>query len=155
MENESLIWEYIDGTLDSDRRIMVEKKLQNDVDFMKEYHQILKLHMSFIEMDLDAPSMSFDYKVLSQLPKKHIPINIRIMLYKIIPFFVIIFSTPILFMILYKNSIGPSTYFKVDSFANSIQQISTDRYVIIILLMVLMTFIVEIIMHRKRIKMHQ
>jgi hypothetical protein len=159
MENEQIIWEYIDGTMSKENRLIVEQKLADDSKFRNEYYQILAIHNSFLQEDLEMPSMAFDYKVLSQLSSFKTPsiksINIHKVLYITISIFAIILAVPVGILLKNRSSISNQQLFDVDTFSNGIFNVFTNSYFSMILALLLMSLIIDFARKRMHIITHQ
>jgi hypothetical protein len=155
MENEQIIWEYIDGTISLDDKILVEKKLIEDLQFKLEYDQILAIHSTFKTEDLETPSMAFDYKVLSKINLSTVrnisKINIQKLLLKIFTIFALLLLAPCVFVFKNLDIIPNKSLIDSSILTNGIVHIFTYNYYWIIAGLLLLGFTMDLIKQRNRI----
>ena len=69
---EESLWNFIDGTISSSEKIVVEKLLQTDADWKAKYGELLQVNELLQSSELEAPSLRFSKNVMEQVSKLHI-----------------------------------------------------------------------------------
>ena len=69
---EERLWNFIDGTVSSDERSVIEKLLETDAEWKSKYHELLEINELLKSSELDAPSMRFSKNVMEKIAKLHI-----------------------------------------------------------------------------------
>jgi hypothetical protein len=69
---EERLWNYIDGVATSEERSAIEKLLQENVEWQRQYRQLLDVHQMLNATELDEPSMRFTRNVMEEIAKYHI-----------------------------------------------------------------------------------
>jgi len=69
---EERLWNYIDGLATSEERSAIEKLLQENVEWQRQYRQLLDVHQLLNATEIDEPSMRFTRNVMEEIAKAHI-----------------------------------------------------------------------------------
>ncbi|MBA4166155.1 MAG: hypothetical protein H0X41_01170 [Chitinophagaceae bacterium] len=70
---EEMLWNYIDGSMNSDETSFVETLLQSDATWKAKYNDLLDVHTLMLEsIGLDQPSMRFTQNVMEEISKLYI-----------------------------------------------------------------------------------
>lgn len=68
MEQDELIWKYIDGHCDATEKAAFEQRLATDLSFKKAFEERQVLDQGFQTLTLEEPSMRFTTNVMENLP---------------------------------------------------------------------------------------
>lgn len=74
---EQQLWDYIDGNLDAAQQKIIQEKINNDAEVNLLYEELLKLNLSFTELDLEEPSMSFTRNIMDSIASDPIPVALK------------------------------------------------------------------------------
>ncbi len=74
MNQEEMIWQYLDGQADEETRARVDKLREEDPAFRLAFEERLKLHHSLKNIPLASPSLRFAKNVVDRLPLKVVPL---------------------------------------------------------------------------------
>jgi magnesium-transporting ATPase (P-type) len=69
---EERLWDYIDGTASTEERSVIEKLLQNNMEWKNKYRELLETHQLLQSSELDTPSLRFTKNVMEEIAKYHI-----------------------------------------------------------------------------------
>jgi len=69
---EERLWNYIDGTIFTDEKSVIEQLLQSDAEWKAKYNELLQVNELLRSSELDAPSMRFSKNVMEEIAKLHI-----------------------------------------------------------------------------------
>lgn len=72
---EEKLWDYIDQLLSKEEKTIVEIHISEDIEVYKTYQKLLSLNDTFQNLQLDAPSMSFDKNVMNKIKKESLPLS--------------------------------------------------------------------------------
>src|SRR3954465_9654687 len=72
MEMEQRLWEYIDGISPIEERSVVETLIRENAQWRTLYQELLQVHQSLTDIDLEQPSMRFTKNVMEEIAKHHI-----------------------------------------------------------------------------------
>jgi hypothetical protein len=124
---EEKLWDYIDGLLSEEEKSIVEISISGDIEVYKTYQGLLSLNNSFENLQLDAPSMSFDKNVMDKIKERSVPFSGKAKIDKKIIFGFTIFLlliSAIIFFTFYQTS-DSSTILSISfSFFNDLLNIS-------------------------------
>jgi len=74
---EQQLWDYIDGNLDENLKKSIEEKIDSDPQIKLQYEEFLKFNLTFSNLDLEEPSMSFTRKVMEDVALVPAPISLK------------------------------------------------------------------------------
>ena len=124
---EEKLWDYIDGLLSEEEKSIVEISISGDIEVYKTYQGLLSLNNSFENLQLDAPSMSFDKNVMDKIKERSVPFSAKAKIDKKIIFGFTIFLlliSALIFFTFYQTS-DSSTILSISfSFFNDLLNIS-------------------------------
>src|SRR5215218_8083027 len=72
VDMEQRLWEYIDGFSSADERTVVETLIRENKQWRDLYQELLQVHQSLTDIDLEQPSMRFTKSVMEEIAKHHI-----------------------------------------------------------------------------------
>ena len=64
---EEKLWEYIDGLCPADEHEALELLIANNETYRLKYIELMQLNDDFADMELEEPSMAFNYKVMETI----------------------------------------------------------------------------------------
>ena len=76
MNNEELLWKYIDGECSPEEAARVKRLMEENLSLKKEWAQRLKLHQELQQQEAEQPSMRFTRNVMDRLPELYRKLNI-------------------------------------------------------------------------------
>lgn len=68
MEENDLIWRFIDGDCDEAETKALLQRIEKDPDFKQAVEERQQLDLAFVELELEQPSMRFTTNVMENLP---------------------------------------------------------------------------------------
>lgn len=71
-EIEFRLWEYIDGSGNTEERSAVEKLVAENAEWRAKYHELLEVHRSISLVELEQPSLRFTKNVMEEIARLHI-----------------------------------------------------------------------------------
>ncbi|WP_316802333.1 hypothetical protein [Pedobacter nototheniae] len=74
---EQELWDYIDGNLNEDQVKSIRKKIESDPSVQLLYSELVKLNLTFSEIELDEPSMSFTRNVMEDIAILPAPVTLK------------------------------------------------------------------------------
>ncbi|QPH37996.1 anti-sigma factor family protein [Pedobacter endophyticus] len=74
---EEQLWDYIDGNLSAAQARSIEEKIDSDNAIRLQYEELLALNLTFGEMELDEPSMSFARNVMERVAAEVAPVALK------------------------------------------------------------------------------
>jgi len=74
---EEQLWDYIDGNLSAAEARSIEEKIDSDNAIRVQYEELLALNLTFGEMELDEPSMSFSRNVMERVAAEVAPVALK------------------------------------------------------------------------------
>ncbi len=72
LDIEQRLWEYIDGISTADERDVVETLIRENAQWRALYQELLQVHQSLADIDLEQPSLRFTKNVMEEIAKYHI-----------------------------------------------------------------------------------
>lgn len=69
---EERLWNFIDGTVSSDEKSVIEKLLGSDAEWKAKYHELLQVNNLLKSSAMEEPSMRFTKNVMEEISKLHI-----------------------------------------------------------------------------------
>lgn len=69
---EERLWNFIDGTISTDEKTVIEKLLQNDAEWKTKYSELLYVNDLLRSSQLETPSMRFSKNIMEEITKLHI-----------------------------------------------------------------------------------
>jgi len=69
---EQRLWEYIDGISTADERSVVETLIRENAQWRALYQELLQVHQSLADIDIEQPSMRFTKNVMEEIARYHI-----------------------------------------------------------------------------------
>ena len=69
---EERLWNYIDGTVSADEKLVIEQLLRSDAEWKTKYNELLQVNELLQSSELEAPSMRFSKNVMEEISKLHI-----------------------------------------------------------------------------------
>ena len=69
---EELLWNFIDGTVSSDEKSVIEQLLQSDAEWKAKYNELLQVNELLQSSELETPSLRFSKNVMEEIAKLHI-----------------------------------------------------------------------------------
>ena len=72
MNIEDRLWNYIDGTAGVEERSVIEKLLQENIEWKAKYSELLEINSLLQSSELEAPSMRFTKNVMEKIAQYHI-----------------------------------------------------------------------------------
>ncbi len=69
---EEQLWEYIDGTLPSEKRPVIDRLVEEDAAWKSVYWELLEVHHMLQSSELEQPSLRFTKNVMEKIPSHHI-----------------------------------------------------------------------------------
>ena len=72
VDMEQRLWEYIDGFSSADERTVVETLIRENKQWRDLYQELLQVHNSLTDIDLEQPSLRFTKNVMEEIAKHHI-----------------------------------------------------------------------------------
>ncbi|WP_131539454.1 anti-sigma factor [Pedobacter nototheniae] len=74
---EQELWDYIDGNLNETQVKGIRKKIELDPAVKLQYEELLRLNVTFSEMEMDEPSMSFTRNVMEDIALLPAPVTLK------------------------------------------------------------------------------
>ncbi|MBC6110079.1 anti-sigma factor family protein [Pedobacter fastidiosus] len=74
---EQQLWDYIDGNLDENHRNIIEEKINTDPTIRLQYEELLQFNLTFSNLELEEPSMSFTRNVMEDVALLPAPISLK------------------------------------------------------------------------------
>ena len=69
---EERLWNFIDGTISTDEKSVIEQLLQSDAEWKAKYSELLQVNEMLQSSELEAPSLRFSKNVMEEISKLHI-----------------------------------------------------------------------------------
>ena len=69
---EERLWNFIDGSVTTDEKTVIEKLLETDIAWKAKYSELLQVNDLLKSSELEAPSMRFSKNVMEEISKLHI-----------------------------------------------------------------------------------
>ena len=69
---EERLWNFIDGTVSSDEKSVIEQLLQSDAEWKAKYNELLQVNELLQSSELETPSLRFSKNVMEEIAKLHI-----------------------------------------------------------------------------------
>jgi preprotein translocase subunit Sss1 len=69
---EERLWNFIDGTVSTDEKSVIEQLLQSDAEWKAIYSELLQVNEMLQSSELEAPSLRFSKNVMEEISKLHI-----------------------------------------------------------------------------------
>lgn len=69
---EERLWSFIDGSVSTEEKTVIEKLLDSDTAWKARYQELLEVNELLRSSKLDAPSMRFTKNVMEEIAKLHI-----------------------------------------------------------------------------------
>jgi len=69
---EERLWNFIDGSVTTNEKTVIEKLLQTDASWKAKYNELLQVNDLLKSSELEAPSMRFSKNVMEEISKLHI-----------------------------------------------------------------------------------
>lgn len=69
---EERLWNFIDGTVSTGEKTVIEKLLQTNEEWKAKYNELLQVIKLLQASELEAPSMRFSKNVMEEIAKLHI-----------------------------------------------------------------------------------
>ncbi|MBS1920711.1 MAG: hypothetical protein JST17_10700 [Bacteroidetes bacterium] len=69
---EEHLWDYIDGTISSEEKTIIEQLLLSNTEWKNKYLELLETHRILQSSGLEAPSLRFTKNVMEGISKYHI-----------------------------------------------------------------------------------
>ena len=100
---EQEIWDYLDGSLSEQKRILVEGQIESDPVYRSVYEELSSLNNDLGSLELDHPSMSFNRRVMEKVALEPAPGLVRSLIdkrviYGILSFFIVTIGSLLLFL---------------------------------------------------------
>jgi hypothetical protein len=64
---EERLWDYIDGLCAADEHDAIKLLIANDEAYRLKYEELIRLNADFANIELEEPSMAFNYKVMEAI----------------------------------------------------------------------------------------
>lgn len=74
---EQQLWDYIDGNLDENLKKSIEDRIKTDPTIKLQYEELLQFNLTFSNLELDEPSMSFTRNVMEDVALVPAPISLK------------------------------------------------------------------------------
>ncbi|MER3464316.1 MAG: hypothetical protein C4329_07820 [Chitinophagaceae bacterium] len=72
IETEARLWDYIDGTANSEEASVIKRLIAENAEWRAKYHELLEMHSLIATTELDEPSMRFTKNVMEEIARLHI-----------------------------------------------------------------------------------
>jgi len=69
---EARLWDYIDGISEASEKALIEKLVNDNVEWRSKYKELLELHQLVLSSELEEPSMRFTKNVMEEISRLHI-----------------------------------------------------------------------------------
>ncbi len=69
---EERLWNFIDGSVTTNEKTVIEKLLETDAAWKAKYNELLQVNDLLKSSELEAPSMRFSKNVMEEISKLHI-----------------------------------------------------------------------------------
>jgi len=69
---EEILWNFIDGSISTDERSVIEKLLETDAAWKAKYHELLEVNELLKSSELETPSMRFSKNVMEEISRLHV-----------------------------------------------------------------------------------
>ena len=69
---EVRLWSYIDGFSEADERSVVETLIRENSEWKAKYQELLQVHQSLGDLELEEPSLRFTRDVMEEIARLHI-----------------------------------------------------------------------------------
>ncbi len=69
---EERLWNFIDGSISTDEKTVIEKLLETDAAWKTKYHELLEVNELLKSSELEAPSMRFSKNVMEEIARLHV-----------------------------------------------------------------------------------
>jgi len=69
---EEILWNFIDGSISTDERSVIEKLLETDAAWKTKYHELLEVNELLKSSELETPSMRFSKNVMEEISRLHV-----------------------------------------------------------------------------------
>lgn len=74
---EEQLWNYIDNNCSAAEKAEIEVKLAVDLEYYQVYQELLSVHQSLDQLDLEEPSMSFTRNVMERVNTELRPVALK------------------------------------------------------------------------------
>lgn len=71
------IWDYIDGDISTEEKLIIADKIAHDPAYQLEYKELMEIHQLMAETTLEEPSMSFTRNVMEQVKLEIAPVALK------------------------------------------------------------------------------
>jgi len=69
IQMEERLWDYIDGLSSPDEKSAVETLIARNIEWLRKYKELLNIHQTMQEAELDAPSLRFSKNVMEEIAR--------------------------------------------------------------------------------------